>query len=48
MSVSHEPDDRLLRMRWLALMINLSRDISAYASEFEALILEVPPKGKPK
>jgi hypothetical protein len=46
MSEIEKPEDRVLRLRWMALMLNLPRDISAYASEFQA-ILEVPPKSKP-
>jgi hypothetical protein len=39
-----EPEDRALRLQRLALMLNLSRDISAYAGEFQAIILEMSPK----
>ena len=41
MSTPKEQADRVLRMRWLALMLNLSRDIRAWESEFRA-ILELP------
>ena len=41
MSTPKEQADRALRLRWLALMLHLSRDVSAYASEFQT-VLELP------
>jgi hypothetical protein len=30
--------DRLLRFRWMALLLHLSRDITAYSKEFEDIL----------
>jgi hypothetical protein len=39
---AQEPDDRAQRLRWLALILPLSRDRSAYRDQFRAVVLELP------